>query len=97
MDLLVLLDKKNILNIENMVFNFKIFVFDLENKYFLVYIWGVIGIVYNKKYVKEVFISWVDLWNEKYKGYVMLLNDFCEVLGVGFKKYGFLNSMKDDV
>ena len=70
MDLLAPLDKKNIPNIENMVSNFKTPAFDPENKYSLVYTWGVTGIAYNKKYVKEAPTSWADLWNEKYKGHV---------------------------
>lgn len=48
MDLLAPLDKKNIPNIENMVSNFKTPAFDPENKYSLVYTWGVTGIAYNK-------------------------------------------------
>ncbi|HHB1655482.1 MULTISPECIES: spermidine/putrescine ABC transporter substrate-binding protein PotD [Bacillus cereus group] len=96
MDLLAPLDKKNIPNIENMVSNFKTPAFDPENKYSLVYTWGVTGIAYNKKYVKEAPTSWADLWNEKYKGHVTLLNDSREVLGVGLKKHGFSNSTKDD-
>ncbi|WP_339329519.1 ABC transporter substrate-binding protein, partial [Bacillus paranthracis] len=35
--------------------------------------------------------SWADLWNEKYKGHVTLLNDSREVLGMGLKKHGFSN------
>ncbi|HDR6245112.1 TPA: spermidine/putrescine ABC transporter substrate-binding protein PotD [Bacillus cereus] len=96
MDLLAPLDKKNIPNIENMVSNFKTPAFDPENKYSLVYTWGVTGIAYNKKYVKEAPTSWADLWNEKYKGHVTLLNDSREVLGMGLKKHGFSNSTKDD-
>ncbi|MCW9130596.1 spermidine/putrescine ABC transporter substrate-binding protein PotD [Bacillus paramycoides] len=96
MDLLEPLDKKNIPNIENLVSNFKTPPFDPENKYSLVYTWGVTGIAYNKKYVKEAPTSWADLWNDKYKGHVTLLNDSREVLGMGLKKNGFSNSTKDD-
>ncbi len=49
-----------------------------------------------KKYVKETPTSWNDLWNEKYKGRVTLLNDSREVLGMALKKNGFSNSTKDD-
>lgn len=36
--------------------------------------------------MKEVPTSWADLWNEKYKGHVTLLNDSREVLGMGLKR-----------
>ena len=36
--------------------------------------------------MKEAPTSWTDLWNEKYKGHVTLLNDSREVLGMGLKK-----------
>ena len=71
-----------------MVSNFKTPAFDPENKYSLVYTWGVTGIAYNKKYVKEAPTSWADLWNEKYKGHVTLLNDSREVLGMGLRSTG---------
>lgn len=96
MNLLEPLDKKNIPNVENLVSNFKTPPFDPENKYSIVYTWGVTGIAYNKKYVKETPTSWNDLWNEKYKGHVELLNDSREVLGMGLKKNGFSNSSQND-
>lgn len=96
MDLLEPLNKENIPNLENLVSNFKTPPFDPENKYSVVYTWGVTGIAYNKKYVKEVPTSWADLWNEKYKNHVVLLNDSREVLGMALKKNGFSNSSQND-
>ncbi|WP_369900536.1 spermidine/putrescine ABC transporter substrate-binding protein [Bacillus manliponensis] len=96
MDLLEPLNKENIPNVENLVSNFKTPPFDPENKYSVVYTWGVTGIAYNKKYVKDVPTSWEDLWNEKYKGRVVLLNDSREVLGMSLKKNGFSNSTQND-
>ncbi|CAM4120096.1 spermidine/putrescine ABC transporter substrate-binding protein [Bacillus manliponensis] len=96
MDLLEPLNKENIPNVENLVSNFKTPPFDPENKYSVVYTWGVTGIAYNKKYVKDIPTSWEDLWNEKYKGRVVLLNDSREVLGMSLKKNGFSNSTQND-
>ena len=45
--------------------------------------------------MKEAPTSWADLWNEKYKGHVTLLNDSREVLE-WVLKHGFSNSTKDD-
>ncbi|ASJ55232.1 spermidine/putrescine ABC transporter substrate-binding protein [Brevibacillus formosus] len=86
------LNKANIPNMGNIVSTFKTPPFDKENKYSLVYTWGITGIAYNKKYVKETPTSWNDLWNEAYKGRVIMLNDPREVMGMALIKNGFSNS-----
>ncbi|RNB53073.1 spermidine/putrescine ABC transporter substrate-binding protein [Brevibacillus gelatini] len=86
------LNKENIPNMKNIVSTFKTPPFDKENKYSLVYTWGITGIAYNKKYVKEAPTSWSDLWNEEYKGRVILLNDPREVMGMALIKNGYSNS-----
>ncbi|NTU33143.1 spermidine/putrescine ABC transporter substrate-binding protein [Brevibacillus sp. HB1.1] len=86
------LNKANIPNMGNIVSTFKTSPYDKENKYSLVYTWGITGIAYNKKYVKETPTSWNDLWNEAYKGRVIMLNDPREVMGMALIKNGFSNS-----
>lgn len=86
------LNKEQLPNLKNLVSTFQTPPFDPGNKYSIVYTWGVTGIAYNKKYVKEAPTSWSDLWNAKYKGHVVLLNDSREVLGMGLKKNGYSNS-----
>lgn len=89
------LNKQNIPNLTNIVSTFQTPPFDPGNKYSIVYTWGVTGIAYNKKYVKEKIESWNDLWNPKYQGRVIMLNDPREVMGVALKKNGFSNSTTD--
>ncbi|TMV46290.1 spermidine/putrescine ABC transporter substrate-binding protein [Paenibacillus mesophilus] len=90
------LNKANIPNEANIADNFRNPVFDPGNKYSIMYTLGVTGIAYNKKYVKENIQSWSDLWNPKYKGKVVLLDDSREVIGMGLKKLNFSNSSKDE-
>lgn len=90
------LNKDNILNWANISDQFKNLPYDPGNQYSLVYTWGVTGIAYNKKYVKENIESWNDLWNPKYAGKVLLLDDNREVLGIGLKKQGISNSTTDE-
>jgi spermidine/putrescine transport system substrate-binding protein len=89
------LNKENIPNLKNIVSTFQTPPFDPGSKYSIVYTWGITGIAYNKKYVKEPITSWQDLWNPAYKGRVILLNDPREVLGMALIKNGFSNSTKD--
>ncbi|MFD3447463.1 spermidine/putrescine ABC transporter substrate-binding protein [Microbacteriaceae bacterium 4G12] len=96
LNLLEPIDKDKIPNLQNLVSTFQTPPYDPGNKYSIVYTWGVTGIAYNKKYVKEAPTSWADLWNPKYKGRVALLNDSREVLGIGLKKNGFSNSTTNE-
>ena len=50
--------------------------------------WGVTGIAYNAKYVKDAVDSWRIFWDVKYKGHTALLNDSYEVMSVGLKRLG---------
>lgn len=96
LDLLEELNKENIPNIVNMDPKFTGLPFDPENKYSLVYMYGITGIAYNKKYVTDEITSWQDLWNPKYKDRVALLNDSREVIGMALKKLGYsINSTNE--
>lgn len=90
------LDKNNIPNFDNIAEPFKDPKFDPDNKYSIVYMSGVTGIAYNKKYVKEPIDSWEDLWNPAYKGKVILLDDNREVIGLALKKLGYSNSSTEE-
>ena len=48
--------------------------YDPENKYSVPYMWGTLGILYNKEKVDDVVDSWSILWNEKYKGQILMLD-----------------------
>ncbi|WP_209863532.1 polyamine ABC transporter substrate-binding protein [Paenibacillus shirakamiensis] len=95
-NLLAPLNKQNIPNFVNLKDSLKNPPFDPDNKYSIAYMSGVTGIAYNKKYVKDPITSWADLWNPKYKGKVILLDDNREVIGMSLKKNGFSNSTKDE-
>lgn len=69
--------------------------YDTSGDYSVVYTWGVTGIAYNTKYIKDTPRSWNDLWKDEYKGRVILLNDNREVIGMGLKKDGHSVNSKD--
>ncbi|WP_304502589.1 ABC transporter substrate-binding protein [Brevibacillus daliensis] len=96
LNLLEELDKSKIPNVENLQDNFKNPPYDPESKHSIVYMSGVTGIAYNKKYIKEAPDSWEDLWNPEYKGRVVLMDDNREVIGMSLKKNGFSNSSVEE-
>lgn len=95
-DLLEPLDLNNIPNFQYVTDRFKNPEYDPDNKYSIIYTSGVTGIAYNKKYVTEEPKHWEDLWNAKYKGKVLLLDDNREVIGMSLKKAGKSNSSTND-
>ena len=57
------------------------------------YMWGLTGIVYNRKAIGHALTGWSDLWEPALKGKITMLDDPAEVLGVCLKKLGYsLNS-----
>lgn len=90
--MLAKLDKAKMPNLQNIITTLKAPVYDPTGEYSVVYTWGITGIVYNKKYVKQVPTSWNDLWNPQYKGRVILMNDNREVIGMALKKHGYSNN-----
>ena len=64
--------------------------FDPTNEYSVPYTWGVVGIVYNKKYVTEEEAStWDVLWNEKFKGEVLMFSNSKDAFAIALSKLGY--------
>lgn len=63
--------------------------FDPEQKYSVPYTWGVVGIVYNTKYVDEADTgSWDLLWNPKYTNRTAMFNNSRDALGIALMYLG---------
>ena len=64
--------------------------FDPTNEYSVPYTWGVVGIVYNKKYVTEEEAStWEVLWNEKFKGEILMFSNSKDAFAIALSKLGY--------
>ena len=63
---------------------------DPEDKYSVPYTWGCTGIIYNTKYVDEADVgSWDLLWNEKYKGKILMFDNPRDAFGVAQFRLGY--------
>ena len=92
-NLLLKLNFNNIPNYKNIMEEFKGKSFDPKDEYSVPYFWGTMGIVYNKKLVKEEINSWDALWNTKYKGRIVMIDGSRDTIGITLKKLGYsLNS-----
>ena len=94
-DLLAEINWDNIPNIKNIgqTYMDQSKAFDPENKYSVPYLWGTVGILYNKTMVKEPVDSWGILWDTKYKDNILMQKSVRDAFGITLKYLGYsLNS-----
>ncbi|HOS98050.1 MAG TPA: extracellular solute-binding protein [Deltaproteobacteria bacterium] len=71
--------------------------YDPDNTYSIPYMWGSSAIGINVRSVKEKDItSWNDLWNPRYKGKVLLMDDVREVFAMTLRSLGYSGNDRDE-
>lgn len=88
-DIIQKIDFANIPNYKNIDPRFKNLAYDSNNEYSVPYMWGTVGIVYNKTMVKDPVDSWDILWNEKYSKSIFMLDSQRDSIGIALKKLGY--------
>jgi spermidine/putrescine transport system substrate-binding protein/spermidine/putrescine transport system permease protein len=96
--LLARLDKSRLPNVwANVNPRFLHLPFDPDNDYSVPYAWGTTGLAYRSDLVHENVDSWDALFDPRYAGHILLLDDMREVFGMALKKLGYsLNSTDPD-
>lgn len=74
-DALSELDFSKIPNYKYIIDKYKGLYYDPDNKYSVPYTVGMVGLIYNTSVVKEDIDSWGALWDEKYKGNILMFNN----------------------
>lgn len=84
------LDMDNIPNFRFIGEPYKSRTYDLENKYSVAYMWGVVGIIYNTTMVDEADVEqgWGLLWDEKYAGNILMFNNSRDAFAIAGKMLG---------
>ncbi len=93
-DMLEKIDFNNIPNYKFISERFKNLNFDPKNEYSVPYVWGMIGIFYNKKEVKED-ITWDTLWNEKYSGRILMFDNARDAFAISLLRLGYSVNTQD--
>ncbi len=88
-DMLAPLNFDNIPNYEKIDSAFKNLSFDAENKYSVPYMWGILGILYDKTKVQEDTFTWNTLFDAKYQNSVLMKKDMRDAMGVALKSLGY--------
>ena len=87
------INKEKIPNISQMDEEYLNLEIDPDNKYSVPYMFGTVGLIYNKDVVKEDVDSWDILWDEKYKDKIFMFDTYRDTIGAALKKLGYsLNS-----
>jgi spermidine/putrescine-binding protein len=90
------LDKAQIPNLErNLDPQFLGRPFDPGNRYSVPYTWGTTGIGYRKDRVGLLKDGWRVLWEEQYRGKIVMLDDMRENFGAALKLSGFSINSRD--
>lgn len=87
-DMLAEIDFNNIPNYKNIMDNFKNLSFDKDNKYSVPYSWGVVAMVYNKEMISQKPTGWDALWNDKYKGNILMFNNSRDAMAIAMQMCG---------
>ncbi len=92
-----MLNEINMQNIPNYSLigdRFKNLAYDPENKYSVPYMWGTVGILYNKTMVNEPVDSWKILWDKKYSKQILMPDSERDSIGITLKMLGFSMNTK---
>ena len=67
--------------------------YDPENKFSVPYMWGTVGILYNKTMIPDPVKSWSILWDEANMNNVFMLDSYRDSMGIALRYLGYsLNS-----
>ncbi len=86
--LLEKIDTGNLKNYKLIGDSYKDLDFDPKNEFSVPYMWGTVGIIYNKKMVDEPVDSWGILWNKKYAKQIFMLDSPRDSIGITLKYLG---------
>ena len=88
-DMLEELDYSNIPNYALIDERFKGLSFDPGERYTVPYTWGTLGIIYNRNMVDGEITSWSALYDDRYAGNVLLINNSRDAMGAALMYLGY--------
>lgn len=87
----------NIPNYKNIGSQYKNLDYDPKGEYSVPYMWGTMGILYNKDMVdKKDMDSWSAIYSDKYKGEIFMLDSERDMISITLKSLGYSMNSSDD-
>jgi spermidine/putrescine transport system substrate-binding protein len=87
--LLAELDFGNIPNFSNVDDSFKYPQYDPRGLYSVPYMWGTVGIIYDKTRVSSPPDTWMALFDEQYAGQILMFDNSRDAFGIALKALGY--------
>lgn len=92
-DMLLEIDVNSIPNYKYVSESYRNMYYDPDNKFSVPYNVGMVGLIYNSKMVEEKPTSWTALWDERYAGKILMIDNPRDAFAVAQKILGYsLNS-----
>lgn len=88
-DMLEKLDFTNIPNYQYIGEPYKNLDHDPNNEYSVPYVWGTVGILYNKTMVATAPTSWKVLWDKQYAKQILMIDSQRDSIGIALKLLGY--------
>ena len=95
-DMLLPIDVESIPNYKYISDDYKGMYFDPEDKYSVPYNVGMVGLIYNTKMVKERPTSWTVMWDEQYKGKILMIDNPRDAFAIPEKILGYSLNTTDE-
>ena len=95
--LLEKIDFSNVPNAEQILPELRNPSYDPTGEYSVPYMWGTVGILYNKTMVTEPVDSWAILWDIKYKNNVFMMDSIRDTMGITLKYMGESMNTRDPI
>jgi len=96
-DMLEELDFSNIPNFSLIDERYKGLAYDPDNRFSVAYMTGTVGIIYNSALITGQITSWNALFNEDYRGQILMFDNPRDAFGIALKYLGYsLNTTNED-
>lgn len=95
-EMLLPIDVETIPNYKYISDDYKNMYFDPDNKYSVPYNVGMVGLIYNTKMVKEKPTSWSVMWDEQYKGKILMIDNPRDAFAIPEKLLGYSLNTTDE-
>ena len=95
-NMLLEIDTEAIPNYKYISDDYKNMYFDPENKFSVPYNVGMVGLIYNTKMVEETPTSWTVMWDERYAGKILMIDNPRDAFAIPQKILGYSLNTTDE-
>ncbi len=95
-EMLLPIDVETLPNYKYISDNYKGMYFDPQDEYSVPYNVGMVGLIYNTKMVEERPTSWTVMWDERYKGKILMIDNPRDAFAIPQKILGYSLNTTDE-